>query len=128
MILRRNDAISLVAFAVGAANSPRNRAVENNRDAPKAVEAPEIKAPEPVKPVEQQAPATLEMSDDVSSRFVTLLQTKGGDIKSDLRTFGKAVGISHTETRRLLHELSTAGRVRVETGRSGTRVTLLPVN
>ena len=55
---------------------------------------------------------------------VDLLKARGGQIKGGQRGIGRKLGLSKSRTNELLHELAAAGKVRLDTSRAGTMVTL----
>jgi len=63
--------------------------------------------------------------DDVSTRLMAMVQCHGIQLLGSTRTFGKALGVSHTQVGRVLDELEQAGRVTVVRGKSGTVVRLV---
>ena len=70
-------------------------------------------------------PVVLTVPADPGDRLLALLQTSGGEVFGGLRSFGRALGVSHTEAGRILSELASAGRVVVESGKRGTMVRLV---
>lgn len=62
---------------------------------------------------------------DVGDRLIELVRERGGELVGGLRTFGKALGVSHTEVSRVLGTLSDAGRIEVVATKRGTRIKLV---
>lgn len=58
------------------------------------------------------------------SNVVELVKARGGKLEGCQREIARALGASVSRTNELLHELAAAGRLRLETGRSGTVVHL----
>ena len=62
---------------------------------------------------------------ETAATLLELIGKQGGTMAGSARSFGKALGVSHTQVGRLLTDLAGAGRIVVEAGRSGTTVHLV---
>jgi hypothetical protein len=117
--------LAVVLFSSGHVPARRDSGPKCNM-APTAntPEPQQIQASAPVTPSGTSDGATLAIEDDPRNRLLTLLQERGGEVFGSQRTFAKALGVSHTQVNRMLHELSSERRIEVATSGKGTRVRL----
>lgn len=66
----------------------------------------------------------LTVADDAADRLLSMVAQHGTELLGSNRTFGRALGVSHTQAGRVIDELEAAGRVTVVRGKSGTVVRL----
>lgn len=53
-----------------------------------------------------------------------ILRARGGKLEGGQRSIAKVLGLSKSRLNELLHELASAGHVRLAVGRTGTTVSL----
>ncbi|MEQ1669501.1 MAG: hypothetical protein HOO99_07115 [Hyphomicrobiaceae bacterium] len=66
----------------------------------------------------------LTIADGTAERLLLMVAQHGTELLGSNRTFGKALGVSHTQAGRVINELEATGRVTVARGKSGTVVKL----
>ena len=66
----------------------------------------------------------LTVADDAAERLLLMVAHHGTELLGSNLTFGRALGVSHTQAGRVLDELEASGRVTVARGKSGTVVRL----
>ena len=134
---RRGEASTKRASMALSKRAPREVEEAAERTTPRSDEAPcfkpatddqpQTQAERGASPASQGASSegeTLVVMEHADERLLTLLHERGGALLSSQRTLGKALGVSPATVHRLLHDLSSAGRIVVEPGKGGSVIRL----
>lgn len=118
------------AFAgllVGALTLNAGGTLRSTSTAPDRPEVTAIAPPASVSTGVSLEPDRLPRLDGHAERLLSMLQGRGGQVFGGQRAFASALNISPASVNRLFRELTEAGRIAVEAGKSGTRVKLVPM-
>jgi hypothetical protein len=94
-----------------------------------AIASPALPTPPPIEKAAHGLAAALhcdggEPDAKLSARVTELLHKRGGRIVTGQRSLGRVLGISKSRVNEILHEMATAGRIALETSRTGTAIAL----